>query len=177
MSNHDYIVVYFDDEVPMKQALVRLTEKKERIIDVRTPFPVHGVDRILGMKKTRIPIGGFILGLLGAVLIFVFMSWCFVVSYPLIIGGKPYFAAPSFIPNTFEITVLFAGVSMAFAFLIRSKLKPDIRYRPLDEKITDNMFVILVDVNGGNTTAEKIREILSDIKPVEIRESEVKNNG
>ncbi len=106
---------------------------------------------------------------LGAVSAFGFMAWVFTVSYPLIIGGKPFFAAPSFIPITFEVTVLFAGLSMAAAMLIRSKLKPDIRFKPVDERITDNMFVILVDTGDGKTTPEKIRSILSGINIIEMK--------
>jgi hypothetical protein len=97
------------------------------------------------------------------------MTWVFTVSYPLIIGGKPFFAAPSFIPITFEVTVLFAGVSMGAAMLIRSKLKPDIGFEPVDERVTDNMFVVLVDKNGGNTDIEKLNEILTGIRILEIR--------
>jgi hypothetical protein len=168
MNNSKYISVYFDDEDPMLQAVRKLLESNEKIVDVMTPFPVHGIDRLLSIRRSRIPVGGFIFGFLGAVSAFGFMAWVFTVSYPLIIGGKPFFAAPSFIPITFEVTVLFAGLSMAAAMLIRSKLKPDIRFKPVDEKVTDNMFVILVDTSDGKTTPEKVRSILSGIRIIEM---------
>ncbi len=58
-----------------------------------TPFPVHGMDEALEIKRTRIPVGGFIFGALGAILAFGFQAWVFTVSYPLIIGGKPLFCS------------------------------------------------------------------------------------
>jgi hypothetical protein len=168
MNDRNYISVSFDDERPLLQAVRKLLENNEIIIDVRSPFPVHGLDKLLSMKRTRIPIGGFIFGALGAILAFSFMAWVFTVSYPLIIGGKPNFAVPSFIPITFEMTVLFSGLAMVAAFLIKSKLKPDIYFEPIDNRITDSTFLILVDSENGKTTVEKIKSILSDIQTIEI---------
>jgi hypothetical protein len=169
MNDRNYIYISFSDEEPLLQAVRKLLASNETILDVRSPFPVHGLEKLLSIKRSRIPVGGFILGALGAIFAFSFMAWVFTVSYPLIIGGKPFFSVPTFIPITFEVTVLFTGISMATALLVRSKLKPDIRFEPVDEKITDDMFVILIDSTGGKTSLEKIRSILSDIQTIEIR--------
>lgn len=169
MNNRNYISIIFSDEEPLLRAVRKLLASNEIILDVRSPFPVHGLDKLLSIKRSRIPVGGFIFGALGATIAFSFMTWVFTVSYPLIIGGKPFFAAPSFIPITFECTVLFAGISMFAALLIRSKLKPDISFVPVDENITDDMFVVLIDSANGKTTLEKIKSTLSDIQTIEIR--------
>jgi hypothetical protein len=164
MSEKNYIRVYFNDEKPLMEAVKKLLDAKEKIIDVRSPFPVHGLDKALSMKRTKIPVGGFIFGALGAISAFSFMAWVFTVSYPLIIGGKPNFSVPTFIPITFECTVLFSGLSMAAALLIRSKLKPDIYFIPDDEKITDDLFVIFIDSGNGITSVEKVGSLLSGIE-------------
>lgn len=169
MNDRNYISIFFSDEEPLILAVKKLLAGNEIILDVRTPFPVHGLEKLLSIKRSRIPVGGFIFGALGAVLAFSFMAWVSTVSYPLISGGKPFFAVPSFIPITFECTVLFAGISMVAALLIRSNLSPDIRFVPLSESITDDMFVILIDSAGGKTTLEKIKATLSDIQVIEIR--------
>ena len=145
MRKQNNITVSFDDEVPLLQAVRILRDSKEIITDVLSPFPVHGLDEALSLKRSRIPVVGFIFGALGAILAFGFQAWVFTVSYPLIIGGKPFFSVPTFIPITFEVTVLFAGLSMVAALLVRSKLKPDIRFKPVDERITDDRFVILIN--------------------------------
>jgi len=169
MSKRNFITITFDDEGPLLEAVRKLRKNNETIIDVLSPFPVHGLDDALSIKRTKIPIGGFILGLLGTITAFGFQTWVFTVSYPLIIGGKPFFAAPAFIPITFEITVLFGGVAMVAALLIRSRLKPDIRFDPVDERATDDRFVILIEPGDENTKIERVRSVLSDIQTVEIR--------
>lgn len=170
MSKLNNILISFDDEVPMLEAVRILRSNKEQITDVLSPFPVHGLDEALSIKRSGIPVGGFILGALGAILAFGFQAWVFTVSYPLIIGGKPFFSVPTFIPITFEVTVLFAGLSMVAALLIRSKLKPDIRFNPVDEGITDDKFVILVNNNNDDTTLQRVTALLSGIKTLEIRQ-------
>jgi hypothetical protein len=169
MNDRNYISVYLDDEVPLLQVVRKLRDNNETIIDVLTPFPVHGLDKALSMKRSRIPVVGFIFGVLGAILAFGFQAWVFTVSYPLIIGGKPFFAAPAFIPITFELTVLFSGLAMVAAMLIRSKMKPDIRFEAIDKSTTDDMFVILIDTKNDVAALERIKSILSGIQIVEIR--------
>lgn len=168
MRTTNYISVFFDDEVPLLQAVNKLRENDLLILDVLSPFPVHGLDEALKIKRSGIPVGGFIFGALGAILAFGFQAWVFTVSYPLIIGGKPFFAAPAFIPITFEVTVLFAGLSMVAAFLIRSKLKPEIKFEPVDVRITDDRFAILVDEQDKVTTLNRVKALLADIRTLEI---------
>jgi hypothetical protein len=169
MSNTKYITIAFDDEVPLLQAVKKLRENKEIIKDVLSPFPVHGLDEALSMKRTRIPVVGFIFGALGASLAFIFQAWVFTVSYPLIIGGKPFFSVPTFVPITFEVTVLFSGLAMVAALLIRSRLKPEITFSPIDERITDDRFVILVDTPDDEDSLKRVKSILSGIQTVEIK--------
>jgi hypothetical protein len=170
MSKLNNIFISFDDEVPLLEAVRLLRANKELITDVLSPFPVHGLDEALSLKRSGIPVGGFIFGALGAILAFGFQAWVFTESYPLIIGGKPFFSVPTFIPITFEVTVLFAGLSMVAALLIRSKLKPDIRFKAVDKDITDDKFVILVNINNDETTLQRITTLLSGIKTLEIRQ-------
>ena len=169
MNNRSYISISFDDEVPLLQAVKKLRDNKEKISDVLSPFPVHGLDEALSIKRSRIPIVGFIFGALGAILAFGFQAWVFTVSYPLIIGGKPFFSVPTFVPITFEVTVLFAGLSMVVALLVRSHLKPEIKFTPVDERITDDRFVILVDTPDEEINLKRITSILTGINTVEIR--------
>ena len=170
MENKNYISVSFDDEQPLLQAVKKIRETNEKIIDVLTPFPVHGLDSALSMKRTGIPRVGFICGAIGGTLGFLFQAWVFTVDYPLIFGGKPFFSAPSFIPVTFECTVLFAALGMVAAFLIKSKLKPKRDFETIDERITDDRFVILVDADkDSESTRENIKSALKGIQTVEIQ--------
>ena len=170
MENNNFISVFFDDEKPMLQAVKKIQESNEKIIDVLTPFPVHGLDKALGMKRSRIPLIGFIFGALGGLLGFSFQAWVFTIDYPLVFGGKPFLSVPSFIPVTFECTILFAALSMVAAFFIKSRLKPETEFEPVDERITDDRFVILVNAHGDEkSTRDKIKSALAGIQSAEIK--------
>ncbi|MFA8434504.1 MAG: DUF3341 domain-containing protein [Marinifilaceae bacterium] len=174
-----YISAYFEDEENLLAATRELREKDYPIQDVLTPFPVHGLDHLLGYKRTAIPTVGFISGAIGAILAFGFQAWVFTVDYPLFIGGKPHFAIPSFIPITFELTVLFAAFGMLFAFLIRSKLGPGSKKVIHDERITDDRFVIIIDMDDDEERLSEAREILlrQDARNVLLKEVDLKKTN
>jgi hypothetical protein len=168
-----YISAYFEDEENLLRATKDLREKKVSIQDVLTPFPVHGLDHALGYKRSNIPTVGFISGAIGAMVAFGFQAWAFIVDYPLFIGGKPHFAIPSFIPITFELTVLFAAFGMVFAFLIKSKLGPGAKNVIHDERITDDRFVMIIDLENSGDQDELVKTILQNEDAQEIKLKEV----
>lgn len=151
MTQVKYIKAYYSDDEDLIKGLKTLKEEGIEILDVLTPFPVHGVDKILGYRRSRIARVGFIGGTIGAITGFGFQTWVFTKDYPLNIGGKPFLAVPSFIPITFEIAVLFAAFFMVFAFLMRSKIGPGAKALIHDEKITDDRFVVLIGMNGDSS--------------------------
>jgi len=164
MRKRNNITVSFDDEVPLLQAVRILRDSKEIITDVLSPFPVHGLDEALSLKRSRIYLRSSRgnsrfwfsgLGLYGKLSI---DNW-----------RKAFLFVPTFIPITFEVTVLFAGLSMVAALLVRSKLKPDIRFKPVDERITDDRFVILINAEDEEKTLTRVKSLLSGINTLEIR--------
>lgn len=169
MKNKRYITVVFDDEVPLLQAVHIIQENDHSILDVLTPFSVHGLDKALKMKRTRIPIAGFICGATGGLFGFLAQSWIFTVDYPLVFGGKPYLSVPSFIPVTFELTVLFTAIGVVSALFIRSRFIPRKKFEPIHDRITDDRFVILVDAaENEESTRSSLQSALSGISNVEI---------
>ncbi len=169
MENKKYISVVFEDEEPMLRAVYKIQEHNEQILDVFTPFPVHGLDKALGMKRTRIPVAGFICGAIGGLLGFLFQAWVFTVDYPLVFGGKPYLSVPSFIPVTFEMTILFTALGVVSGLLIRSRLRPVKKFEPINDRITDDRFVILVDAEENEkSTRDHLQSVLSGIPTIEI---------
>ena len=83
--------------------------------DVNSPYPIHGIDKAMKMKPSKLGIVTLVFGLSGAVLALILMWWTMSVDYPMIIGGKPYFSLPAFIPVTFEVTVIMATLSTVVA--------------------------------------------------------------
>ena len=140
MENNKYLVGLFDKEDIFLDAIRKIRGAGVKIDDALSPFPVHGIDEALGLKDTSLHKAGFIFGLTGTTVALTLMGWISASNYPIDIGGKPYFALPSFIPITFELTVLFASVGMVFVYLIRNKLFPGNIPRIFHSSITDDKF-------------------------------------
>jgi hypothetical protein len=168
---HKLVSGYFLDEQDLINAVKYLTEKNVKIYDVFTPVPVHGLDGLLVLKKSGIPIVGFIFGTIGAVGAFVFQTWVFTKSYPLNIGGKPHLSVPSFIPVTFATAILFAALAMFFAFLVSSNLSLGSENRIYDNRITDDHFVILLDAHDSFKT-EQLKGLLKEAGAKGIKEED-----
>jgi hypothetical protein len=148
-----YLSAYYTDDQQLLSGLKKLKEEGIRIADVLTPFPVHGIDKVLQIKRSRISRVGFVAGAIGGISGFVFQAWTFTRSYPLNIGGKPFLSVPSFIPVVFECTVLFAAIAMVFAYLFRTKLGFGAKHINYDERITDDRFLVLVDIDNNPSEA------------------------
>ncbi len=86
--------------------------------DVHTPYPVHGMDAAMNLKPSKIGRFAFVFGLLGAISAIGFMTWTTVVDYPLMIGGKPFWAWPAYVPISFELTVLATAVLSTIAMIV-----------------------------------------------------------
>ena len=137
-------IVYglYDDELQLIEAVRQARAEHLDIYDVYTPFPVHGLDPVLGLSESRLHIGGFFYGACGTLLAFGFMTWVFTRDWPIIFGGKPYFSAPAFIPITFELTVLFSAIGMVLSFYLVCGLGPGASEIGIDDRITDDKFCL-----------------------------------
>ncbi|MFU8842328.1 MAG: DUF3341 domain-containing protein [Bacteroidales bacterium] len=142
-----YITGYYQDEEDLLKGLRQIKEKGIEIKDVLTPFPVHGLDKILRIERSRLTRVAFAAGALGTIIGFGFQAWVFTKAYPINFGGKPFFSIPSFIPVTFELAVLFAAFAMVIAFFVRSKIGPGAKTVIHDERITDDIFLVVLKVD------------------------------
>jgi hypothetical protein len=167
-QNKEVLFGLYNDETELLSAIKHAKDDHLDIMDVLTPFPVHGLDPLLGLKESRLHIAGFVYGATGTLIAFLFMTWVFVRDWPIIFGGKPYFAAPSFIPVTFEFTVLLAAIGMTVTFYTICGMGPGIINPILDSRITDNKFCIAFDVTHGNANEEKFRSFFSKTGASEV---------
>jgi Protein of unknown function (DUF3341) len=159
----------YNDEEDLKSAVRTAGKRHLDIMDVFTPFPVHGLDPILGLKESRLHILGFIYGAIGASFGFGFMTWVFTRDWPIVFGGKPYWSVPAFIPITFEMTVLFAAWGMTITFYTICGMWPGVKAKTLDNRITDDKFCIAFDVTDtDDTTADTFRTFLSSTGAAEV---------
>ena len=144
--------LYGDDEI-LLSAISEANKRHLDIMDVFTPFPVHGLDPLLGLEESRLHQAGFIYGALGTLTAFLGMSWIFTRDWPIIFGGKPYWSVPAFIPITFELTVLFAAIGMVVTFYVVNGLGPGVVNPTIDLRITDDKFCICFDKSEVDASA------------------------
>lgn len=170
-ADKNYIVGVFSDEDVLIDGVKKVREKGVKIYEVFSPFPVHGLDEVLGYKRTRLPIAAFLFGLTGTSLALLMQIWMLGFDWPMIIGGKNFASLPPFIPVTFELTVLLSALGMVATFMIISDMKPYKKPRHFDVRSTDDKHVMAIDlaVNDGKTKDE-LSSILKAAGAEEVNE-------
>ena len=133
------IAAFFDDEKSFLKAAKTVRDIKG--IDAISPYPVHGLEEILRIKRSWIPWVTFIFGLLGLFAGLALTWYTSVVSWPLVIGGKPLFSLPAFIPIIFECTILFGALTSVAALFYACDL-PRINPPVLDTDLTSHKFAL-----------------------------------
>ncbi len=146
--NKNILYGLYNDETELLAAVKAAKNAHLDIWDVFTPFPVHGLDPLLGLAESRLHQAGFVFGLTGTMTAFGFMTWATTRDWPTIFGGKPHWPVPSYIPVTFELTVLFAAIGMVVSFYTVCGMGPGVKNPTLDDRISDDKFCIAFDVSS-----------------------------
>lgn len=153
MSSNKYIHALYDDDDTLLSAVKKIRSENHHIEEVYTPFPVHGLDKALGLEETRIAIMSFIYGCIGLCIAIAMMNFIMIEDWPQNIGGKPSFSyienMPAFVPIMFELTVFFAAHLMVITFYMRSKLWPFKKAENPNTLTTDDKFLIELEINNN----------------------------
>ncbi|MFM8596876.1 MAG: DUF3341 domain-containing protein [Flavobacteriales bacterium] len=178
MSDKVLYVMYDDDEV-LKHSAKQLVSKGVKISEVFSPFPIHGIDPIIGVKNTRLGIMAFLYGLIGLTLATIGMRFFMVVDWPMNIGGKPNFSylenMLAFVPISFEFTVMCAAHGMAITYLLRNKTLPGMPAQNPDPRTTDDKFVMEIRLSENhNVTEAELDGMLQEIGYLELDKKEIK---
>jgi len=168
------ITALFDNPDSIINAAKKVVSEGYKKFDVNTPYPLHGMDAAMGLKNSKLGFVTLFFGFSGTAFILLFMYWTMSVDYPLVIGGKPYFALPAFIPITFEFTILLAALSTVFGMIIAFFNLP-YNNHPLHD--TEYMKRVSVDMYGLVILAEdeifnekEVRTLFKDLGAVYIEE-------
>ncbi|WP_040249914.1 DUF3341 domain-containing protein [Psychroserpens mesophilus] len=160
--------IYTDDDVLMN-AVKKVKAERHHIEEIYTPFPVHGLDKAMGLAPTRIAIASFMYGCVGLTVAIVMMNFIMIEDWPQNIGGKPSFSyienMPAFVPIMFELTVFFAAHLMVITFYLRSRMWPFKKAENPDPRTTDDHFLMEVAVHGNEN---ELSELLKETGAVEI---------
>ncbi|MFN8627561.1 MAG: DUF3341 domain-containing protein [Candidatus Binatia bacterium] len=161
---------YFDREEDVLAATKAARSAGLKILDVYTPYAVHGLDRAMGLAPSRLPLVCLLLGLFGAGFKVWFEFWTTASAWPINVGGKPWNSLPAFIPITFEVMVLFAGVSTFLAFLIVTRLRPGRVPVMPHVGVTDDQFVVVVEQTDSVFDASRVGRLFADCGAVRSEE-------
>jgi Protein of unknown function (DUF3341) len=142
-------------------------------MEAYSPYPVEGLAEAIGFHKNRVALVVLIGGLIGGLSAYALQYWVAVITYPTNIGGRPYHSWPSFIIVTFELTILFGGLSSAIGMLALNGLP--MPYHPVFNiaefaKATENKFFLVVEATDPKFDAAGTRAFLSGLSPRMIAE-------
>lgn len=135
--------------------------------DAYTPYAVHGLDAVMGVKRSWIPWATFIAGATGTLSAAALEIWTSAVDWPINIGGKPMVSFPAFVPIMFELTVLFGGLTTLGALLYACGL-PKINPRILHPRITNDRFVLWVPASENGFNENTVTQFLKSQKAEEV---------
>jgi len=161
------IGIWSDDE-RILAAATKMREAGYKQFDAITPFPVHGMEEAVGIKRSWIGWVTFVAGCTGASVGLGFQYWVAAVSWPLNIGGKPFFSAPAFIPIMFELTVLFAALSSVATMFIVNGL-PKVNPPIIHPDLTSHKFGLWVPETEPGYSVEKVEAFLKQLGAEETR--------
>ena len=168
--------VMYDDDAKVMAAASTLVGQGIRVKDVYSPFPIHGIDPIIGIKRTRLAIASFMYAMTGTSLALLGMWYFMINDWPMNIGGKPSFSlienVTAFLPVTFEFSVLCGAHGMAITYLLRNGTLPGMPATNPDPRTTDDKFVVEITTDNNSMSAD---ELESAIRATDLLELSIKD--
>jgi hypothetical protein len=169
------LMAEFDSAQELYDAAVRAREAGYTRVDAYSPFPIHGLDEAIGFNERLIPKFVFVAGAIGASLGFGFQYWVSVIDYPLNIGGRPLFSWVSFIPVSYELTILFGAFTAAISMFALNGLPRHhhpVFNVPSFDRATQDRFFFAIEASDPQFDLEQTRAFLMGLHPREVVEVE-----
>ena len=168
--------VMYDDDAKVMTAAGKLVGQGIRVKDVYSPFPIHGIDPVIGIRRTRLAICSFMYAMTGTSLALLGMWYFMIQDWPMNIGGKPSFSllenVTAFIPVTFEFSVLCGAHGMAITYLLRNGTLPGMPASNPDPRTTDDKFVVEITTDNNSKSAD---ELEAAIRATDLLELSIKD--
>jgi hypothetical protein len=167
------LMAEFADPEALLKAARRAYAEGYRKLDAYSPLPIHGLSEAIGFHRTRLPLIVLMGGLAGALIGFGMQYYLSVIEYPLNIGGRPLNSWPSFIPVTFELTILLAAFSAVLGMILLNRLP--MPYHPVFNVprfalASRSRFFLCIESEDPLFDSEKTREFLRTLVPSDISE-------
>lgn len=159
------LMAEYKDANVLLDAANRAREAGYKNMEAYTPLPVHGLAEAIGFDDAKVPWTIFVCGLAGAAIGFGFQAYLSAVAYPLNVGGRPLVSWPSFIPVTFECTILLAAFGAVFGMLAFNGLpRPHhpVFNAPRFELASQDRFFLCIEAEDPKFDAEETGRFLKD---------------
>lgn len=167
------VLAEFRNPKELLDAAKVINQSGYRNYDTFSPFPIHGMDKAMSLKKSKLGWIVFSHGLLGFTGALTMIYWMMVVDYPLIISGKTLMNIPAWIPVTFELTVLLSAFGAVFGMFFLNGL-PRFNHPLFNseqfKKVTDDGFFVCIEAEDPQFDTEKVQSLLNDAGATHIEE-------
>ena len=164
----EYLVGVFANPDALVAAVTQIREHGFKIYDVYTPCPVHGLAEAMGLQRSRLPYVALVAGAVGLISAIGFQFYAAVFDWALNVGGKPDNSTLAFVPITFELTVLFAGLATAIAFLARSGLFPRLGAKVVNPRVTNDRFAVALRWRSTIFDTREVHRIMASCGAIAI---------
>src|SRR5215212_7793522 len=159
------MIAEFSTSSAVLHAAEKVRDAGFRRWDVFTPFPVHGMDKAMGLKNSKVGWFAFIGGVAGYTLGMLMIWWMNAIDYPIVVGGKPMFSPHGAFPPSYELTILFGSFGSLLGMLFLNKL-PRLHHPLLKNKrfalVTHDRFFVVIETSDPKYTESETRKLLQD---------------
>lgn len=160
------ILAEFGNPLELLKAAEQVRDAGYKSFDCHSPFPIHGMDEAMGLRRSRLGFIAGTMGALGTLGALTLQGWVHTTAYPMVISGKPFFSLEAFIPVSFELTILLAAFGTVFGMFHLNKLPQlfhNVFYSDRFAKVTDDGFMISIEADDPKFDAEKTKSFLESI--------------
>ena len=165
------ILARFDSPKSLMHAAEKVRDEGFEKFDCHSPFPIHGVDEAMGLKRSKL---GYLIGFMGmsgALFGFGLQSWIHSIEYPMNISGKPFFAYPAYAIITFELMVLFSAIGAVFGMMFFNRIPRfhhPVFYSEKFSDVSSDAFYVSIEVDDPKYEESFVIDFLKDIGGTEI---------
>jgi hypothetical protein len=158
------LLAEFETPADVKQAAALVRQAGYQYWDVYTPFPIHGMDAAMGLRRSPVGWPAFLGGVAGLTLGLLMIWYMNAFDYPLIVGGKPYFSPVYALPVSYELTILFSAFGAVLGMLIVNRLPrwhhPLLRHARF-ARVTHDRFFIVIECSDPKYSERQTRQLLA----------------
>lgn len=170
MDNNKMLLGVYDNPDATYAVTKQLMHDGYDVHDVYTPFAIHGLDRVMKVKRTRLSTAAFVFAMLGVCSALTLITYASYSDWQMNIGGKPSLIGPDYIPITFELGILFTAFGMVGSFFVVNRMFWGRNTDVMDIRVTDDRFVIAVNIHENKTNVKSLEQILVSGGALEVRE-------